>query len=162
MLWFSICFEMELNYVTLIKWNDIFNKNMNNWWILDKTWWWCVTAEQVVDLYIGKKNLRVLLQDALSAKSLIGWIQKAQNRKCPYISTYYGIKILYHDRYPLDILKKILVVPEMNVQRGWNTWTLNCKFLDFVTYAKSSVTQSQKKYWADNFTNIISPWPAMC
>lgn len=37
-------------------------------------------TEQVVDLYIGKKNLRVLLQDALSAKSLIGWIQKAQNQ----------------------------------------------------------------------------------
>lgn len=90
-----VCFDLVytlkwswMNYVTLIKWNDIFNKNTNNWWILDKTWWWFVTAEQVVDLYIGKKNLRVLLQDALSAKSLIGWIQKAQNRKCPYISTY--------------------------------------------------------------------------
>uniref|UniRef100_K1PPR7 Type II inositol-1,4,5-trisphosphate 5-phosphatase n=1 Tax=Magallana gigas TaxID=29159 RepID=K1PPR7_MAGGI len=40
-------------------------------------------TEQVVDLYIGKKNLRVLLQDALSAKSLIGWIQKAQNPNAP-------------------------------------------------------------------------------
>lgn len=85
-----VCFDLVytlkwswMNYVTLIKWNDIFNKNTNNWWILDKTWWWFVTAEQVVDLYIGKKNLRVLLQDALSAKSLIGWIQKAQNRKFP-------------------------------------------------------------------------------
>lgn len=37
-------------------------------------------TEQVVDLYIGSKNIRVLLQDALSAKSLIGWIQKAQNQ----------------------------------------------------------------------------------
>lgn len=85
-----VCFDLVytlkwswMNYVTLIKWNDIFNINTNNWWILDKTWWWFVTAEQVVDLYIGKKNLRVLLQDALSAKSLIGWIQKAQNRKFP-------------------------------------------------------------------------------
>ncbi|XP_061195086.1 inositol polyphosphate 5-phosphatase OCRL-like [Saccostrea echinata] len=37
-------------------------------------------TEQVVDLFVGGKNVRVLLKDAVAAKSLITYLQKAQSQ----------------------------------------------------------------------------------
>ncbi|XP_056015071.1 inositol polyphosphate 5-phosphatase OCRL-like isoform X2 [Ostrea edulis] len=37
-------------------------------------------TEQVVDLFVGRKNLRLLLQDGVSAKALIGYLQKSQSQ----------------------------------------------------------------------------------